>query len=59
MNIGIACIGLSAFLLATPANSQDETKLAITPSVQMLKDPALNPVDDTIWVWSLRFRLTL
>ena len=33
--------------------------LAITPSVQLLKDPALNPVDDTVWVWGIRFRLTL
>lgn len=33
--------------------------IAITPSVQLLKDPALNPVDDTIWVWGIRFRLTL
>jgi porin len=33
--------------------------LAITPSVQLLLDPALNPNEDTIWVWSLRFRLNL
>ena len=33
--------------------------IAITPSVQLLKDPALNPIDDSIWVWGLRFRLTL
>lgn len=33
--------------------------LAITPSVQLLKDPALNAEDDTVWVWSLRFRLTM
>ena len=33
--------------------------LAITPSVQLLLDPALNPDDDTVWVWGLRFRLTL
>jgi hypothetical protein len=25
----------------------------------ILKDPALNPNDDTVWVWSLRFRWTL
>jgi porin len=33
--------------------------LAITPSVQLLLDPALNPQEDTIWVWGLRFRLNL
>jgi porin len=33
--------------------------LAITPSVQLLLDPALNPDEDTVWVWGLRFRLTL
>jgi len=32
--------------------------LAITPSVQYLKDPALNPVDDEIWVTGLRLRAT-
>ncbi len=38
---------------------QFSQSLAITPSIQLLKDPALNPVDDTIWVWGLRFRITL
>ena len=33
--------------------------LAITPSVQLLLDPALNPVDDKVWVYGLRVRLTL
>ena len=33
--------------------------LAITPSVQLLKDPALNPEEDTVWVWGIRFRLAL
>jgi porin len=33
--------------------------LAITPSIQLLLDPALNPEKDTIWVWGLRFRLNL
>jgi hypothetical protein len=32
---------------------------AITPSVQLLLDPALNPDEDTIWVWGLRFRFAL
>jgi porin len=33
--------------------------IAITPSVQLLKDSALNPTEDTIWVWGIRFRLIL
>ena len=33
--------------------------LAITPSVQLLRDPALNDEDDTVWVTGLRIRLTL
>ena len=33
--------------------------LAITPSIQLLLDPALNPEKDRIVVWGLRFRLTL
>ncbi|UCD34719.1 MAG: carbohydrate porin [Nitrospiraceae bacterium] len=33
--------------------------LAITPDVQLIIDPALNPDDDTIWVFGLRARLTL
>ncbi len=33
--------------------------LAITPSVQLLVDPALNPDDDRIWIGGLRMRLTL
>ena len=32
---------------------------AITPSVQLLKDPANNPIEDQIWVYGLRVRLTL
>ncbi|MGI9343698.1 MAG: carbohydrate porin [Gammaproteobacteria bacterium] len=31
--------------------------LEITPSLQLLIDPALNPNDDTIWVFGLRTRL--
>lgn len=65
-------IGLAANHGSPPDNSlRDQTSveafwrfqfsenMAITPSVQLLKDPALNPDDDTIWVWGLRFRLTL
>ncbi len=33
--------------------------LAITPSLQLLKDPALNPEDDTVWIWGIRVRMTL
>jgi porin len=33
--------------------------LAITPNIQLLKDPALNDQDDTVWVTGLRIRLTL
>ena len=33
--------------------------LAITPSIQLLLDPALNAENDSIWVWGLRFRLNL
>ena len=37
---------------------QFSANLAITPSVQLILDPALNPVDDKVWVWGARFRLT-
>lgn len=33
--------------------------LAITPRLQLLKDPALNPDDDTVWIWGIRVRMTL
>ncbi len=33
--------------------------LAITPSVQLLIDPALNPDEDYVWIGGLRARLTL
>ncbi len=32
-------------------------EIAITPSAQLLIDPALNPDDDTLWVFGLRARL--
>ena len=32
-------------------------EIAITPSAQLLIDPALNPDDDTAWVFGLRARL--
>ena len=34
-------------------------ELAITPDVQLLINPALNPETDTIWVFGLRARLGL
>jgi porin len=37
---------------------QFSENLAITPSLQLLKDPALNPVDDIVWVFGVRARLT-
>lgn len=39
-------------------NIQFAQNLAITPSVQYLGDPALNPTDDSVWIASLRMRLT-
>ena len=33
--------------------------IAITPSVQLLFDPALNPEEDTIWIGGVRARVTL
>jgi porin len=33
--------------------------LAITPSVQWLVDPALNPNEDNIWIFSLRVRMNI
>lgn len=38
---------------------QFSQNFAITPSLQLLIDPSLNPVDDKVWVWGLRFRFTL
>jgi porin len=31
--------------------------LAITPSIQLLEDPALNPVDSSVWIIGVRARL--
>lgn len=33
--------------------------LAITPDVQLIIDPALNPDESTIWIFGLRARLAL
>ena len=32
-------------------------EIAITPNLQYIRDPALNPEDDTLWVFGLRLRL--
>ena len=34
-------------------------QFAITPSVEYIKNPALNPVDDSVWVFGVRARLAL
>jgi porin len=34
-------------------------QFALTPNLQYLKDPALNPLDDSLWVLGLRLRLAL
>jgi porin len=31
--------------------------LAITPDVQLIIDPALNPDEDVLWIFGLRARL--
>jgi porin len=32
--------------------------LAITPDIQLIKDPALNPDDDFVWIAGIRARLS-
>ncbi|MFC1832127.1 carbohydrate porin [Thermodesulfobacteriota bacterium] len=34
-------------------------ELAITPSIQYIKDPALNPEEDRLWAYGLRLRVVL
>jgi len=34
-------------------------ELAVTPSIQYIKDPALNPEEDSLWVMGMRLRLAL
>ena len=38
---------------------QTTNKLALTLDFQYLKDPALNPDEDSIYVWSVRGRFAL
>jgi len=33
-------------------------QIALTPSVQYLKNPVGDPNEDTVWLWGLRFRFT-
>lgn len=33
--------------------------LSLTPTLQYLKDPALNPVNDSLWVFGLRAWIAL
>jgi porin len=35
------------------------TELAVTPSIQYIKDPALNPAEDSLWAFGFRARLVL
>jgi porin len=32
-------------------------EFAVTPDIQYIRNPALNPVDDSLWVFGLRARL--
>jgi porin len=34
-------------------------ELALTPSLQYIKDPALNPDENNLWAFGLRLRLAL
>jgi porin len=65
-------VGFSASWGSPPDSSLDDQKtleafwrfqlsqgLAITPSIQLLKDPALNPDEDTVWVYGVRVRFAL
>ena len=65
-------VGFSASWGSPPDSSLDDQKtieafwrfqlsqgLAITPSIQLLKDPALNPEEDTVWVYGVRVRFAL
>ena len=48
-------VGLEKFL-DDPATAEN---LAVTPSFQLLIDPALNPDEDRIWIFGFRARITL
>jgi porin len=38
---------------------QFSQNLAVTPSLQYISDPALNPAEDSLTIFGLRLRLTL
>ena len=38
---------------------QVTTELAITPTIQYIRDPALNPDEDSLWAFGLRVRVVL
>ena len=38
---------------------QATKQIAITPDIQFIADPALNPVEDKLWIFGLRGRLAL
>jgi porin len=35
------------------------TELAVTPSIQFIKDPALNPAESSLWAFGLRVRVVM
>jgi porin len=35
------------------------TELAVTPTIQYIKDPALNPDESSLWAFGLRVRIVL
>ena len=35
------------------------TELAVTPSIQYIRDPALNPAESSLWAFGLRMRVVL
>jgi porin len=47
------------FVFETYYRWQLTEQFAITPDIQYLKDPALNPEHDSLWVFGLRARLAL
>ncbi|MCP3892029.1 MAG: carbohydrate porin, partial [Desulfobulbaceae bacterium] len=34
-------------------------EIAVTPSLQYIKDPALNETEDALWVYGLRVRVAI
>ncbi|MDX2475833.1 MAG: carbohydrate porin, partial [Gammaproteobacteria bacterium] len=47
------------FVFETYYRWQLTEQFAITPDIQYLKDPALNPEHDSLWVFGLRARVAL